>query len=221
MTSRMSADPIVLEGRLVRLEPLTPRHVEALLPVALDQRIWEFTRGAITCRQDLEDYVAAALERQRRGEVLPFVTIERGSGAAVGSTRFALDPCNACVEIGWSWLGPRWWRAGINPEAKYLMLRHAFEEWGAVRVELKTMTRNERSRAALLRLGFVEEGVHRKRYRCVDGVSRDATLFSMLDDEWWREHAIARLYYELILDDGTFLTVYHDLTTDAWFEQRP
>lgn len=127
--------------------------------------------------------------------MIPFATVERSSGKAVGSTRFVIDPENRCSEIGWSWLGPQWWRSGINREAKYIMLRHAFDVWHSERVEVKVMTRNPRSHEALRRLRMTEEGVHRKRYMCADGVIRDVTWFSMLDDEW----PAARLHIESIL----------------------
>lgn len=181
----MNIEPVTLEGRYVRLESLEEHHVDALLRAAADPRIWEFTVAIIRERADVERYVAAALQLRREGTAVPFVTIERGSGELVGSTRFHnISALNRRTEIGWSWLNPRWWRTAINTEAKYLMLRHAFETWRCVRVEFKAAGTNHRSQAALRRLGAVEEGRLRKHLVREDGTVRDSVYFSILDDEW-------------------------------------
>ena len=130
-------------------------------------------------------YVETALRWQAEGTALPFATVERRVGTVVGSTRFGnIDRPNRRVEIGWTWLGPRWQRTACNTEAKYLMLRHAFETWGCLRVEFKTDALNERSRAALLRIGAREEGTLRKHMITTTGRVRDSVYFSILDDEW-------------------------------------
>ena len=181
----MRVDPITLEGRHVRLEPLQLHHTNALFNVALDPRIWEFTSSVIHNLADVQKYVETALEWQRAGTAVPFATVESGSGTVIGSTRFEnLDVANRRVEIGWSWLNPRWWRTPINTEAKYLLLRHAFEEWRCIRVEFKTWVHNQRSRSAILRLGAKEEAIMRQRMTRHDGSFRDAVYFSILDDEW-------------------------------------
>jgi RimJ/RimL family protein N-acetyltransferase len=181
----MTITPVVLEGTHVRLEPLTADHVPALVRVGLDARIWEFSRTLLRNESDVARYVAAALEVQRAGTALPFATVDRRSQRVVGSNRFeTIDVESQRTEIGWSWLNPDWWRTPINTEAKYLMLRHAFESWGCVRVEFKTLSRNRRSRDAVLRLGASEEGTLRRRIRDQDGSLSDVVYFSILDSEW-------------------------------------
>ena len=181
----MPVAPMTLEGRHVRLEPLEPHHAEALAQVALDPRIWEFSSSLMRDAADVQTYVTTALVTQQAGTAMPFLIVERGSGAAIGSTRFEnIDRANRRLEIGWTWLNPRWWRTPVNTEAKYLMLCHAFERWQCIRVELKTWVENERSRAAIVRLGAKEEGVLRRRMMHHDGTFRDAVFFSILDDEW-------------------------------------
>jgi RimJ/RimL family protein N-acetyltransferase len=185
LTPDWQLESITLEGRHVRLEPLEAHHADALAPVALDPRIWEFSSLLMRSAADVQSYVTTALEHRRAGSAFPFVTVERQSGTAIGSTRFEnIDIPNRRVEIGWTWLNPQWWRTPVNTEAKYLMLRHAFEQWGCVRVELKTWVNNHRSRAAIVRLGATEEGVLRRRMIHRDGSFRDAVYFSILDDEW-------------------------------------
>ncbi|MDP9279084.1 MAG: GNAT family N-acetyltransferase [Gemmatimonadota bacterium] len=177
--------PIVLEGDFVRLEPMTLEHHAGLSAVGLDPEIWRFTLVVVQTPEEMRGYMDAALELQRGGTTLPFVTIERSSGRIVGSTRFGnYDPANRRIEIGWSWIAPRWQRTAINTEAKYLMLSHAFEKLHCVRVELKTDVLNTRSREAMLRIGAKEEGVLRKHSLVWDGRYRDSIYYSILDDEW-------------------------------------
>jgi RimJ/RimL family protein N-acetyltransferase len=133
----------------------------------------------------MERYVAQALAEQREGTALPFATVLRASGQVIGSTRFhSATPAHRRVEIGWTWLGPSWQRTGANTEAKYLMLRLAFEQWACLRVEFKTSALNQRSRAALRRIGAVEEGVLRSHMINEDGTVRDSVYFSILLHEW-------------------------------------
>jgi len=177
--------PIVLEGDFVRLEPMTLEHHAGLTAVGLDPEIWRFTLVVVQTPEEMRGYMDAALELQRGGAALPFVTIERSSGRIVGSTRFGnYDPANRRIEIGWTWIAPRWQRTAINTEAKYLMLSHAFEKLHCVRVELKTDVLNTRSRKAMLRIGAKEEGVLRKHSLVWDGRYRDSIYYSILDDEW-------------------------------------
>jgi len=177
--------PVTLEGRHVRLEPLTVAHVPALAAVALDEELWRWTLSRVASEADLERYVREAVEAMAAGLAVAFATVERRGGRAVGSTRFA----NASVgdgrlEIGWTWVGRAWQRTAVNTEAKYLMLRHAFESLGCTRVEFKTDALNVRSRAALARLGAVEEGTLRRHMRTQDGRLRDSVYFSVVDGEW-------------------------------------
>ena len=177
--------PIVLEGDFVRMEPMTLEHHAGLTAVGLDPEIWRFTLVVVQTPEEMRGYMDAALELQRGGTTLPFVTIERSSGQIVGSTRFGnYDPANRRIEIGWTWIAPRWQRTAINTEAKYLMLSHAFEKLHCVRVELKTDVLNTRSRKAMLRIGAKEEGVLRKHSLVWDGRYRDSIYYSILDDEW-------------------------------------
>jgi N-acetyltransferase len=177
--------PIVLEGDFVRLEPMTLEHHAGLTAVGLDPEIWRFTLVVVQTPEEMRGYMDAALELQRGGAALPFVTIERSFGRIVGSTRFGnYDPANRRIEIGWTWIAPRWQRTAINTEAKYLMLSHAFEKLHCVRVELKTDVLNTRSRKAMLRIGAKEEGVLRKHSLVWDGRYRDSIYYSILDDEW-------------------------------------
>ena len=174
-----------LEGRVTVLEPLSPDHEEPLWAAAQDVRIWEVTNQLITTREHFDAWWRNAVEEQAEGVSVPFATLERATGAVLGSTRFGtLRPEHRSVEIGWTWLNPGAWRTGINVEAKYLMLRHAFEEVGCVRVEFKTNARNARSRGALAALPAQFEGVHRKHMIVRDGESRDSAWYSVIDDDW-------------------------------------
>lgn len=174
-----------LEGRHVRLEPLSSGHVDALAAVGTDPRIWEFSRTLLRTREDVEAYVAKALAARDAGTAFPFATIEHATGTVVGSTRFEnIEPAERRVEVGWSWLAPAWWRTPLNTEAKYLMLRHAFEQWQCVRVEFKVLVGNQRSLASITKIGATEEGVLRRRLLYRDGSFRDVHFLSMLHEEW-------------------------------------
>ena len=174
-----------LTGQRIILEPLTLAHVDALCEVGLDPEIWKYTTAGIRTRDDMLRYVETALQWQREGTAVPFATIDRASNRVVGSSRFAnIAAEHKRAEIGWTWIAREFQRTYVNTEAKYLMLRLAFEEWQFLRVELKTSSRNERSRAAILRLGAVEEGTLRKHMINEDGTSRDSVYFSITDDEW-------------------------------------
>lgn len=181
----MNIRPVTLEGRFARLEPLSREHIDPLAEVALDDDIWRFTQSVIRTRDDLAAYVDAALSLRDEGSALPFATIDRASGRAAGSSRFgSIDRANRRVEIGWTWLGAGFQRTALNTEAKYLMLRHAFEELGCIRVEFKTDSLNERSRRALLRIGAKEEGTFRNHMITPSGRLRHSVYFSIIDAEW-------------------------------------
>lgn len=178
-------EPVVLDGDFVRLEPMTLEHHAGLSEVGLDPEIWRYTLVVVQTPDEMRSYMESAMQLQRDGTTLPFVTIERSSGRVVGSTRFGnYDPANRRVEIGWTWVAPPWQRTAINTEAKYLMLTHAFEKLGCVRVELKTDVLNTPSRKAMLRIGATEEGVLRKHSLVWDGRYRDSIYYSILDEEW-------------------------------------
>jgi RimJ/RimL family protein N-acetyltransferase len=173
-----------LQGRVVRLEPLTPGHADGLWEASRDKRTWRWLSVVQpSTRAALDDWLRAALETAQRGAEIPFATI--AGERVVGSTRFlALRPEHRSVEIGWTWLHPDAWGTGVNLEAKLLMLRHAFETWGCRRVELKTDALNERSRGAMEAFGATFEGVHRKHMLVRDGENRDSAWYSVTDDEW-------------------------------------
>jgi RimJ/RimL family protein N-acetyltransferase len=178
-------EPVVLEGSFVRLEPMSMDHHARLSDVGLDPEIWRYTIVMIRTPEEMRDYMKSAIELQRGGTSLPFVTIERSSGRVVGSTRFGnYDPANRRIEIGWTWLARPWQRTALNTEAKYLMLTHAFEKLHSVRVELKTDVLNEPSRKSMLRIGAKEEGVLRKHTLMWTGRYRDSIYYSVLDEEW-------------------------------------
>lgn len=185
MRGPLVVKPIVLEGRFVRLEPLRSGHLGALCEVGLDPELWRWTVTRIRTNEDMLDYIATAIELQEQGSALPFVTINRTTNTVVGSTRFGnIDKANRRLEIGWTWIAKPWQRSPVNTEAKYLMLKHAFEVLGCIRVEFKTDSLNEKSRKALLRIGAKEEGTFRNHMIVSDGRFRHSVWFSIIDSEW-------------------------------------
>ncbi|HEU0015180.1 MAG TPA: GNAT family protein [Longimicrobium sp.] len=181
----MDLTPVVLEGRHVRMVPLELEHLPALWEVARDEELWRWTQACIRTPADLRRYVETALRWQAQGTALPFATTLAADGRVVGSTRFAnADPEHRRVEIGWTWVGAPWQRTAVNTEAKYLMLRHAFETLGCIRVELKTDALNDKSRRAIARIGGIEEGTLRSHNITETGRRRDTVYFSILDGEW-------------------------------------
>ena len=185
MVADVNLTPTTLEGPTIRLEPLTLDHLDGLSRVAYDPELWRLTVSGVATRADLEAYVNEALADQQAGTALPFVTVLKATNQAIGSTRFGnAVPAHRRVEIGWTWIGRPWQRSGANREAKYLMLRHAFEPWGCLRVEFKTSALNQRSRNALLGIGAVEEGILRHHMINANGSLRDSVYFSILSEEW-------------------------------------
>jgi RimJ/RimL family protein N-acetyltransferase len=181
----MTIEPVVLENEFVRLEPLMIGHVPALCAVGLDDELWAFVTASIQTEREMRQYVESALQSQSAGTALPFATIDKTSGRVAGSTRFGnIDVANRRVEIGWTWLGREFQRSVVNTSAKLLMLTQAFEEWGCYRVEFKTDVLNNRSRAALRRIGATEEGILRKHMITAGGRMRDSVYYSILDTEW-------------------------------------
>jgi len=182
MTTTPAISPFSLEGRHVRLEPLRPEHTSVLWEIAKDHQWIPYRLQSV---EDFEKFNRQVLDEQARGLTVPFATVERASNAVVGTTRFMnMDFPNRKVEIGSTWIAPRWQRTVVNTEAKYLMLCHAFEVWKCLRVELKTDALNQRSRQAILRLGAKEEGTLRKHMLTYNGRQRDSVYFSILDTEW-------------------------------------
>jgi len=182
----MDIAPVVLEGSRVRLEPLSlDRHFDGLREIGLDPELWRFTLNRAETAEDLRRYLDQALREQAAGTALPFATVDLASGQVAGCTRFGnIERVHRRVEIGWTWVGHPFQRSHVNTEVKYLMLRHAFETWSWVRVELKTGALNQRSRAAILRIGAREEGTLRKHSIADSGYIRDTVYFSVIEEEW-------------------------------------
>lgn len=176
---------MILEGTRVRLEPLTLEHHAALCEVGLDPELWQWIPYRATTAEEMLAYIQSALKDQAAGTAQPFATVERATGRVIGSTRYMnIDVTNQRREIGATWIAKPWQRTAINTEAKYLMLRHAFETLGCVRVELKTDALNQKSRNAILRIGAKEEGTLRQHMVTWTGRLRDSVYFSVLDSEW-------------------------------------
>ena len=176
---------VELDGARVRLEPMRRDHLDALTEIGQYDELWKWTRARADTRESMSEYMEEALTDAERGSAVPFVTIDKISGSIVGSTRFGnIDPPNRRVEIGWTWIAPPFQRSYVNTEAKYLMLRHAFDVWDCARVELKTDALNEKSRNAMRRLGAVEEGILRRHMLTYTGRFRDTVFYSILDHEW-------------------------------------
>jgi len=179
--------PLTLEGSVVRLEPLRYDHAGLFWEIAKNdlEDIFRWIPYSMKRPEDFQRLIDKALEEQQRGQSVVFATVERASGRTIGSTRFMnIDRVNCRVEIGSTWIAPAWQRTAVNTEAKYLMLRHAFEVWGCIRVELKTDALNEKSRRAILRIGAKEEGTLRRHLLTWTGRVRDTVYFSVLDSEW-------------------------------------
>jgi RimJ/RimL family protein N-acetyltransferase len=185
MPLRMPLDPVTLEGRLVRLEPMSPRHLDGLVQVALDPHLWRWTIARPTDRGGLEAWMATAMANRSAGSELPFVTVDRVSGRPIGSSRFmSIVPEHLRLEIGWSWVARDRHRSGVNREAKLLMLTHAIEVVGCHRVEFKTDSLNEPARGALLGIGATFEGIFRNHMVMPEGRLRHSAYYSVTDDEW-------------------------------------
>jgi N-acetyltransferase len=179
--------PVTLEGSTVRLEPIRREHAEIFWEIAKDSLddIFQWIPYRVKTREDFQYLVEKIFEEQERGDSVAFATVERGSGQVIGSTRFMnIDRANRRVEIGSTWIIPARQRTAVNTEAKYLMLRHAFEVWNCFRVELKTDALNQRSRNAILRIGAKAEGTLRRHVLTWTGRVRDSVYFSILDSEW-------------------------------------
>jgi len=201
-------EPVTLEGRTVRLEPLGPTHHAALCAIGLDPELWGLIPYRVTTPDEMVAYIQTALDAQKAGTALPFATVHVTSGQVIGSTRFMnIDVPNRRVEIGATWIAAPWRRTAVNTEGKYLMLRHAFETLGCVRVELKTDVLNQRSRNAILRIGAKEEGILRQHVVTWSGRLRDSVYFSILDSEWPRvkqdlEQKLSRARHARPLQEG-------------------
>ena len=181
----MVVEPVILEGEFVRLEPLSLDHHTGLCEIGLDEELWRWVPVPVTSPDEMRVMIEGALKQQAAGEALPFATISKSANRVVGSTRYlAIDRANRRLEIGSTFVGKDWQRTAVNTEAKYLLLRHAFETLGCLRVEFKTDSLNTKSRNALLRLGSTEEGIFRNHRICADGRIRHSVYFSITDEDW-------------------------------------
>jgi RimJ/RimL family protein N-acetyltransferase len=174
-----------LEGSIVVLEPLAAEHADELWEAARQPEIWAWLAHIGESREYFDRWLQMSLDAASSGEEGPFATRERRGGELIGSSRYLnVRPADRALEIGWTWLTPSAWGTGANVEAKLLMLEHAFEALGCLRVEFKTDARNGRSRAALAALPAQFEGVLRKHMTMPDVGVRDSAYFSIVDDEW-------------------------------------
>jgi len=174
-----------LQGPRILLRPLQYSDADALLRAAADGELWNLTVTVVPSASTIDSYLKKALDGRDAGTVMPFVIVLKDSGEVIGSTRFwKIDPLNRKLEIGSSWISARWQKSFVNTEAKYLMLRHAFEVLDCVRVQFTTDENNQKSRNAILRLGAQQEGIVRHERIMPDGRKRNSVRFSIIDDEW-------------------------------------
>jgi RimJ/RimL family protein N-acetyltransferase len=185
MPSERWIRPVVLEGRIVRLEPLRRDHLEDLAEAAFDPALWRFTLARPVDRADLDAWFETALDNAEAGAEMPFATVDQASGRAIGSTRYLnIVPEHRRFEIGWTWIATTAQRTGANREAKLLQLTHGFEQLGANRIEFKTDSLNEKSRAALLGIGAQFEGIFRNHMIMPEGRLRHSAYYSVTRDDW-------------------------------------
>ncbi len=182
----MEVEPVTLEGKHVRLEPMNEAHVHGLAEIGAGQPFWDFmVYGKMETEDDMRGWVRQILGRAEKGTDLPFVVIHLASGRIAGATRYLnITPNDRGLEIGGTWYGSDFQRTAVNTECKYLLLKHAFETLGCIRVQLKTDLRNERSQKAIERIGAKREGVLRNHMILPDGYYRHSVYFSILDTEW-------------------------------------
>ena len=186
MVEMMNIQPVTLTGQFVRLEPLSEAHVPGLAAIGMDDEIWKYMLyGPIRSEADIRNWVRDMLDRAAQGTDLPFAVIDQATGCVAGATRYLeIRPAHRGLEIGGTWYGAAYRRTRVNTESKYLLLEHAFERLGCIRVQLKTDSRNERSRRAIERIGAVPEGVLRNHMILPDGLVRHSVYYSILDTEW-------------------------------------
>ncbi len=195
--------PVTLEGQIVRLEPLSLDHLDDLTEVGLDPATWRWTLARPTDRAGIRAWIETALANREAGSEMPFATIDRSTGRAIGSSRFlSIVPEHRRLEIGWTWITPTWQRRGANQEAKYLQLRHAFGDLGANRVEFKTDSRNEKANPALLSIGATFEGTFRNHMIMPDDTLRHSNYYSVTVEDWPRVKAMLEARIASIVSSG-------------------
>lgn len=177
--------PITLTGEHLRLEPMRPAHAAALLEAGRSPEIWTWMPARPLTPASMDAWLEKAMRAEAQGREYPFVVVRLADGRIIGSTRYLdVQEEDRAVEIGWTWYSPDAWGGVINPEAKYLLMRHAFEDWHAIRVALKTDVKNLRSQAAIRKLGARYEGTLRYQRIRPDGSYRDTVIFSIIESEW-------------------------------------
>ncbi|MEP7137489.1 MAG: GNAT family protein [Chloroflexota bacterium] len=178
--------PVTLTGKYVQLEPMTEGHIPALTEIGVGQPFWDFmVYGKMETEEDMRGWVRDILARAEKGTDCPFVAIQLDSGRVAGATRYLnIMPKDRGLEVGGTWYGLDFQRTPVNTECKYLLLKHAFETLGCIRVQLKTDLRNERSQNAIERIGAKKEGVLRNHMILPDGHIRDSVFYSILGTEW-------------------------------------
>ncbi|OGO10694.1 MAG: GNAT family N-acetyltransferase [Chloroflexi bacterium RBG_16_47_49] len=182
----MEVQPIILVGKVIRLEPLSESHVPELTISGQDESIWHYMLyNTIRTEQQMRSWVLNLLAQQAKGTDLPFAVIHLESGRVIGATRYLnIRPQDRGLEIGGTWYAVKFQRTAVNTECKYLLLKHAFEGLKCIRVQFKTDLRNERSQRALERIGAVKEGILRSHMITPDGYIRDSVFYSILASEW-------------------------------------
>ena len=176
--------PCVLDGNVIRLEPLRPEHAESLL-VAGHSDDWTWLPNNLSTMDSMKDWINKTLKAQEVGQECPFTVFHKQQNRIIGSTRYMdIRPAAKGVEIGGTWYSPSVWGTAVNPEAKMLLLQHAFEDWGAIRVQLKTDVNNKHSQNAILKLGAKFEGQLRNHMIRRDGSFRDTMMYSITREEW-------------------------------------
>jgi RimJ/RimL family protein N-acetyltransferase len=186
MVEIMEVKPVVLIGRHVRLEPMTEVHIKGLTEIGVGQNFWDLmVYGRVDSENEMRQWVLEILSREKQGTDLPFAAIHLSSGSVAGATRYMnIMPKDRGLEVGGTWYGTEFQRTAVNTECKYLLLKHAFETLDAIRVQMKTDLRNERSQRAMERIGARKEGVLRNHMILPDGYFRHSVFYSILDTEW-------------------------------------
>jgi RimJ/RimL family protein N-acetyltransferase len=181
----MPLGPVTLLGSHIRLEPMRPHHAPLLLAAGKDPQVWTWMPARPLTPDAMESWLSRALQAEAQGREYPFVVVRLADGRVIGSTRYLdVQEDDRTVEIGWTWYQPDAWGGVVNPEAKYLLLQHAFEDWRAIRVALKTDVKNLHSQAAIRKLGAKLEGTLRNQRIRPDGSYRDTVIFSVIEPEW-------------------------------------
>jgi N-acetyltransferase len=177
--------PITLTGNHIRLEPMRPGHARALLEAGRDQSIWTWMPARPLTPEMMDRWLEKAMHAESQGREYPFVVVRLADNRVIGSTRYLdVQEDDRNVEIGWTWYSPDAWGGVVNPEAKYLLMRHAFDDWRAIRVALKTDIKNLHSQGAIKKLGARYEGTLRNQRIRPDGSYRDTVIFSVIESEW-------------------------------------